>query len=475
MFNVINDAWIKTDKGKYGIRELLAKAPQLHEIIGENPINEYATLRFLSVFLMDAYQLKTIDDVVDLLERGEFDMKVIDAYVETCRREGVSFDIYDEKTPFLQEPRDAFDPKTPLSPIARLNRIYPVGTSKRFFDKEYASTITMEDDQIARYLTSITLHRFEGNSYGNCISEGKMYAIIKGENLFETLVMMIVPIDNAKRKYGLPYWRAGSIAGKAGKKNPILEPGLLYGMTLPIRRVNVLDNATVLYVGNVNYSDPLWRDPHVPYANDKVMNPKEEFYRPWGNLLSLVDPDPDNGEVLKTVCLYSPVLKDMRRALHIVTYEGITSKSKYADMRKNEFVLPAQYVGNDRQIGKIKALAEKVKDGDKYLGTSIKKTFTGTSRRPYPHAGAMKTYELAKYHEEADRLFEERLENGDFDQLSWIEDLKRICIKIFDKMIDSKLDAATMVKAIKQRDIMIASFNKNIMKLQKSANTKKED
>ena len=52
MFNVINDKWIPTNDGLYGLRELVAKAHKLKEIRGENPMQEFAIKRLLFVFLI---------------------------------------------------------------------------------------------------------------------------------------------------------------------------------------------------------------------------------------------------------------------------------------------------------------------------------------------------------------------------------------------------------------------------------------
>ena len=106
-FNLLDRGWIPVvcedgTRKLLGIRQTLAQAHELREISDPSPLDEYSLYRFLGLFLMDALRPEETEDIEDLLEAGRFDMKRIEAYIAQCQSEGVSFDLFDEKRPFLQ-------------------------------------------------------------------------------------------------------------------------------------------------------------------------------------------------------------------------------------------------------------------------------------------------------------------------------------------------------------------------------------
>ena len=463
MFNVISDKWIITETGKYGIRELLANAHKIKEIKGDNPLVEFGIYRFLFTFLMDALRPKETEDCFDILDEGAFDMGKIDGYISACEAEGVSFDIYDGTRPFLQEPKDCFKEKD-RSAVTYLDKLSPTGTSKRFFDKRYESSAYMDDDEIVRYLVTTTLYIYDGNGYSTCISKAPVYSILKGENLFETLAMGLIPINKAERAYGRPYWIHGSVQGEGmTKAAPVVEPPLLFALTLPIRRVNVIDNTSIYYKGRFYFEAPSWKDPYVAYFGDKSMKPKEEHFKRWTDLLALCDPADGS---LKVVDIYSSYLENDSLPIKIVSYEGLPTNSKYKDMRKSEFILPASYVGNTKLIGNAKEFAAKMTLCNSYLSKAVKDAFG---------ENALVAYANLRFHEKADALFEKRLQSMEFNEEEWIEELKALATDTFDVYLDRKTSINTLTKALQHRAFMIGRFNKLIKKPEKSANECPQD
>ena len=110
-FNVLDAPWIPVitaggEEELLGIRQTLLRAHELREISSASPLEEYSVYRFLGLFLMDALRPRRESDIEDLLDAGRFDPAAIEDYIALCEREGVSFDLFDDKRPFLQCPRD---------------------------------------------------------------------------------------------------------------------------------------------------------------------------------------------------------------------------------------------------------------------------------------------------------------------------------------------------------------------------------
>lgn len=455
MFNVINDAWIKTDKGKFGIRELLKNASDISEIIGENPINEYATYRFLFVFLMDALQVSEAGKK-NLLDKGAFDMDVIDAYIEKCEKEGVSFDIFDKNHPFIQEWGSFEDAE--IKTIGKLNILKPTGTNKRFFDKDYEDSIEMTDDEIARYLVTPTLHMSEGQGYATCISGCPMYVIAKGNNLFETLMFGVIPTNKAESGYGLPAWRMGSFKGKATKEYPISEQGLLLRLTMPIRRMRIIDNRSMYYEGGFYFLADSWKDPYVPYFKDKdgkyiSMKAKENFHKQWEDLLTLCKSSTNNLKAIETCKSY---LKMHEQPLKLLIYEGLKSKSRYTDMHKGDyFNLPPNKINNAEEIDRLRALASYGDSAASYLNKALYVVFKDTTP-------GIKPYAMQIFYRQFDEMFQKQmLESGPVDYEKWINSICHIALKTFDDVTLSRLKTDALINSMNAKGLLI----NRIMKL----------
>ena len=113
-FSVLDDPWIpvKTKSGQVtevGIRTLFRSAHEIDEIAPDQPMAKVAIMRFLAAFFSDAYSLKTEQDRKVLFKKGRFDESVLNDYAGICERKyGTSFDLFDEKAPFMTQ---AYDPK----------------------------------------------------------------------------------------------------------------------------------------------------------------------------------------------------------------------------------------------------------------------------------------------------------------------------------------------------------------------------
>ena len=107
-FDILSEPWIPVvgeneTTGELGAAgDTGAGSPASGRFKTLSPLVEYSVYRFLVVFLMDMLRPEDTQALEELLEEGRFDPDRIRDYVALCRLEGVSFDLFDEKRPFLQ-------------------------------------------------------------------------------------------------------------------------------------------------------------------------------------------------------------------------------------------------------------------------------------------------------------------------------------------------------------------------------------
>ena len=106
-FSVLTDRWIdiRENDGRLitaSLLDTILNSQNYMELVDESPLFEFGVFRLLQVFILDAIRPYSLDDILDILEEGRFDEKRIQDYLDKCNEEGVSFDLFDEKRPFLQ-------------------------------------------------------------------------------------------------------------------------------------------------------------------------------------------------------------------------------------------------------------------------------------------------------------------------------------------------------------------------------------
>ena len=109
-FDILRKPWVPVldaagQKTELGLLETLERAHELQAIQTASPMEEYSVYRFLIVFLMDALRPEDgEEDIGGLLEAEQFDMEAIQDYLTQCRKEGVSFNLFDAARPFCRRP-----------------------------------------------------------------------------------------------------------------------------------------------------------------------------------------------------------------------------------------------------------------------------------------------------------------------------------------------------------------------------------
>ncbi|MEX2755945.1 MAG: type I-E CRISPR-associated protein Cse1/CasA [Candidatus Sigynarchaeota archaeon] len=286
-YNLLEKPWIPVEgkDGKVsmrGIKEVIARAHEFVLIVEPSPLLEFGLYRFLVAFVMDAYTIKDTEDITDLLATGSFDQKELDGYIDKWHDR---FDLFDEKHPFYQAPvacPDRDDPKKRKSP-AQLFQHIPTGTNVIHFFHVTEGEHVVSLAAAARALCAIPAFMTAGGAgFSPSINvEPPLYVLIKGENLFQTLVLNScgIPIEENGGS-GPVAWRADNV----GTREEIDATSLLQGLTWQPRHVHLIPGkgGRCTYTGEQEdvlvhevVFDPgwkarcEWRDPNVAYRITK--------------------------------------------------------------------------------------------------------------------------------------------------------------------------------------------------------------
>lgn len=339
-FNVLDEPWIPVvaldgTKELFGIRETLRRSPELKEISVVSPLEEFSVYRFLSVFLMDALRPKRVSSIKGLLKEGVFDMEQIEEYISLCESEGVSFDLFDEKRPFLQSAYVQEWDKEP-KPISAINCFLPSGNNHLHFEHDHMESRSVSLDQATRLLLTIQQFCTAGaQGYPSGVNASPPYfGVVKANNLFETLVYTLLPIQSIEIPFDEPavVWRSEDVVIP---KKEVGETSWLRGMLFPARRVKLIPpkegtNITQVYLsqGENFVNKESWTDPFASYRTLDTgrvpLRPKRE--KPvWRSLFDIIDVKGNHASVVLSQYIR---LADTPYA-HITLYGVETSQASY--------------------------------------------------------------------------------------------------------------------------------------------------
>lgn len=276
-FNVLDESWIPVvtlegDKELLGIRETLRRAPELKEISVVSPLEEFSVYRFLSVFLMDALRPKRTSAIKNLLKQGKFDMEKIEDYISLCESEGVSFDLFDEKRPFMQSAYVKEWDKEP-KPVCSIDCFLPSGNNHLHFEHGCVGEKSIPLDKAARLLLAIQQFCTAGaQGYPSGVNASPPYfGVVKSENLFEILAYTLLPLQSIEIPFDEPpvIWREGE---PVESKRTVGQTSWLRGMLFPARRVSLIPPSDGEMISRIYLSQgenfvnkDTWTDPFVTY------------------------------------------------------------------------------------------------------------------------------------------------------------------------------------------------------------------
>ena len=376
-----------------GIRDAFLLAHDIRDIQEITPLERYAILRMLIAFAMDMLHPKDSYARRDLWDQKKFDAVAFDRYVDLCEEDGPRFDLFDSNHPFLQSRYDeTLDAKpTAKKSVATLFHALPSGNNHIFFDHRLENTQAVSFAEAFRALCACYLFCISNKSGpGSINNTPSLYAVIVGNNLFETLI-----INMLSEKEALPVsYGTGTVPWRNGKKviprEEVPDVTLLQALTWMPRRITLIpeDHQTVREVyfqSGLNFrGNNRWKDPHVPYSRKKenilFSTIKPEFGRSiWRDVGSLLY-DHDDGKVRPPQvvrCLENILENDEKpewipiRTSGLIVSGGRTAK--YEDWCEEELRLPAVLLYDYILANQFRADIEAVENVQKILYSNVKK------------------------------------------------------------------------------------------------------
>lgn len=369
-FNVLTNPWIPTlDQDgitkELSLLETLERAHELQGIQAASPLVEYSVHRFLILFLMDMIRPEDESAIEDLLEEGQFDPDLLSDYIDQCNREGVTFDLFDEERPFLQTPYvKAWDREA--KPISTLDYTVPNGNNHIHFDHRRREICYTPGKALRMLLTAQLFCTAGAQGYpSNVNGAPPWFALIQGENLFQTLVFGMIGNDAISIPFDTPpvCWRSKEAVPS---KEAVGRTSWLYGMLFPARRIHLLPDESSGMISQVYCSQGLnyinvWTDPHVTY---RITKNGRSNWKPndgetiWRNLNYLVD-----AQNAPQILAQRKRLDVDAQEIHVVLYGVQTNKASYLRQQRHDLRLPVHLIGNEdaaKFISRYIALAERL-------------------------------------------------------------------------------------------------------------------
>ena len=391
-YNVLSEPWIPVrmltgEEKEVGILELLENAHLMQCVSDPSPLFEYGIYRLLTVFLMDAFRPEIQADIEDMLAAGAFDMERIFAYIRECEKEGPCFDLFDAKRPFLQSAYDEKWDKT-IKPVALLLHNIPSGNNHIHFLHGYEGRQTFCPSVCVKALCTVNVFCTAGLQGPSSVNGAPpIYVMIRGENLFEGLLLNCIPSTMTQLKYGYPVWRYGTEV-EPGKR--MSEISLLEGMTLMARRCHLIpdENGGVctysgerspVVVSKMHFQKGLnfegydsWRDPHVAYSiSDKGRSSiKPQLGKEmWRNIGSIFGDDQKSPDVVRQ---YVDLLGARMPMIPVVTYGLMTNQAQYESWSRDEVSLDMDIVKNSSRMWIIGICIEHTENVARELRRSLR-------------------------------------------------------------------------------------------------------
>ncbi len=463
-FDVTEMPWLPvkalSGEGKsVNLLELLESAHELTGFDGLNPMEEYSIYRFFSTFLTAVFRPKVWEDKLDILEAGQFDMRKIRDYIQTCRTEGVSFDIFDEKRPFMQAvPDPKYDLDKNLDSPAVLDSTRASGNNHMHYDHTLEDTVVMSPAEAFRGLLAAQVfsvpksHGSTSHYYTNVYGAPPVFYLAKGVNLFESLVFSMTTVASGNAG-GDEIWRNAHMVIPGDEMTTVSS---LYGMFFPTRRIRLLDdNGTVkriYYQPGLHFTGyASWTDPHVAYRLNKdnaMVSIKPVLDREsWRNLGTLAAQFADNERGVPTT------LKDYRKILdengqtkmEIMTFGAVTENASYHDLRKGTFTLDTRIAKSMKKSSAVGEAASVMDDVGNVLRTQLRKMFSKERKKSNNKRGENDVQKMIRaYYAKCEPLFyafSDEVAALDEDRLSetkekWKKDVQRLSREIFNEAQD---------------------------------------
>lgn len=371
-FDVLNEPWIPVialdgTSRELGILGVLLEAHRLSEVVCESPLETYAVQRFLIAFLMDAYRLPRAGDRRKLFESGCFDEKVISDYIELCRSEGVTFDLFDKERPFYQAVFDEQKDGGKIKPISYLFHAAPSGINHIHFEHTSIEKASPSEAFLAM-LALQTYTASGGRGYYRSLNQDPCwYVLLRGKNLFETLCLSMLSKGECRE---LNYDPARHIWGETEKEKQdkqYVDVSLLDGLTFRSRRIALIrendESIRQVYYeqGELFQQQGRWLDPHVTYIKGKddyyplVPIPNKMIWRDVGAFT--FSNDDEYSRPASIIKSSANIIKE--NTPRIIMLFGIAlnkpGKAKFVEWMSDQIRIPGELLFDEEKAGFLRA------------------------------------------------------------------------------------------------------------------------
>ncbi len=275
-FDLLQKPWLLCisltgERRELSLRDLLLSAHELSELYSDSPLVTASLYRFLLAVLYAIYQPQERANWQTIWQKKQFEPEAVDAYFNQSHIRH-RFDLFHETHPFYQTTEQI---GKPLS-LAALMPERAGGNNATLFDHSTDDQFLLTSlSEAARLIITAQAFSLGG---GNSGIKGKNFTdapcsrgvlcFAEGQNLFETLVLNLIPYDwqeDAFTSSGLPAWEMESPIEDERK----IPDDLLDYLTWQSRRLNfAYENETLVVFRSQALSldkDAIRFDPLKPY------------------------------------------------------------------------------------------------------------------------------------------------------------------------------------------------------------------
>lgn len=385
-FNVLNEPWIpvitvKGDHTDLSLRDTLVNAHELTEVCCENPLETYALQRFLIAFLMDAYRLPHAGDRKKLYLSGKFDPAVIDGYIDLCKSEGVTFDLFDKERPFYQAAYNENYDSDKKKSIAIIFHAVPSGQNHLHFDHKPMKKCYPA--QAFRALLSAQMFATAmAQGYPSSVNDTPCwYTLLKGHSLFETFCLSMLSVGECRGidfDAALPAWRDVCVEIPKAEHADV---SMLEGLTFRPRRITLIPDRngmiSELYYqqGQSFHPNGKWADPHVTYSVNKdgeYVSIKPKTGRtPWRDVGLYASSKEDKYSKPAGIIRLSDNLLNRDTPRIIMLFGLVSDNAKYLDWQFDTLSVPGEILFDPEKADSLRSALQKTEQAAKCVYDTV--------------------------------------------------------------------------------------------------------
>ncbi len=258
-FNLVDKRWMPVILAKdrkfeqLNLMDFFICAPEIAELAGDTPLVDAALIRFALAVLYAAYRgPRTKEEWKAMWERRSFDREPLAEYLEKWHDR---FDLFDETHPFYQVPRKWFLERSgkKKSKPKSLNKLFfhfAAGNNPLHFSHHREGIVASPSSVACQLIAMMTFASGGGRSgykqpnFKDAPWGGGIAFLARGDNLFETLMLNLIPLEEGMFKWfypnpedierDSPWWER-----EQGYERSETERGYMSYLTWPARYVHL--------------------------------------------------------------------------------------------------------------------------------------------------------------------------------------------------------------------------------------------